>query len=259
MELKKLFQKTKNPPSSPLLQKMIKHLELLDSKSAFEIMTPKTQIVFFPLGDKITTILEQIKEEGYSRYLVCTEELDSIVGILHVKNLLSYLFAAFQKELNIKDLHLEESILQEVFFIPESKKLDTLLQEMLSRKIQLAVVLDFHGNISGLISLEDIIESFVGDIEDEFDASSHNSKPIQKISNHLFHIYGEMLISKVEEVLKIKISPPNNITTISGLFYDKAEKRPFVGQKFTKNYIIYEILEMEHQYIKLVSVDISKA
>jgi magnesium and cobalt transporter len=145
-----------------------------------DYMVPRSQMIVFELGKSITEILPALIESGHSRFPVIDEDKDNVVGILLAKDLLKYVNCPYQS-----NPVLDISMLRPARFVPESKHLDSLLKEFKSSREHLALVMDEYGGIAGLITIEDVLEQIVGNIEDEFD-DEEEEHLIGKIGENLY-------------------------------------------------------------------------
>ncbi len=186
-----------------------------------EIMVPRLDIVAIEADKTIKEALDLILRTGHSKIPVYEGNIDNIIGMIYVKDVLNYIKEG--KNPKVRD------IVRKILFVPESKKLDDLLREMQESKIHMAIVVDEYGGVSGLVTLEDIIEEIVGEIEDEFD---REEKKIIKISEDEAVVDARLNISDVEEALGIKL-PKGEYDTIAGLILDRLERIPSTGEKVT--------------------------
>ena len=159
-QLSQALELTSEEDTTQEEQKILKGIVSFGNTDVKQVMKPRIDIFALNIEAKFSEIISPIIENGYSRIPVYEDNIDEIKGILYVKDLLPYLD---RKQFDWKTL------LREPFFVPENKKLDDLMLEFQNKKVHLAMVVDEYGGISGLISLEDIIEEIVGDISDEFD------------------------------------------------------------------------------------------
>ncbi|MCW8965255.1 MAG: CBS domain-containing protein, partial [Candidatus Pacearchaeota archaeon] len=141
---------------------MIRGVVELSESIVKEIMVPRIDVVFVHIDTPIDELLAKVAESRHSRVPMYSKTIDNVIGILHVKDLVQYLIKG-KDTINIQE------IIREPFFVPETKKLNSLLKEFKKRKVHIAVVVDEYGGTSGVVCLEDIIEEIVGDIQDEFD------------------------------------------------------------------------------------------
>lgn len=168
-------------------------LNVLEFKKtvAREIMVPRTKLVAFEINEPLDALTAKVIENGHSRYPVYRGTVDRVVGILYAKDL----FAARESG---RAASLESLIRRPVFFTPESKKIDSLLGEMRQRRVHLAIVVDEFGGVEGLVTLEDIVEEIVGDIQDEHDLEEVLIRPL---GPGRYLVSGEMNIYDLEEFI----------------------------------------------------------
>ena len=172
-------------------QKILKGIVTFGNTETKQVMCPRIDV--FALDEKITflEVIEQVVEKGFSRVPIFRDTIDSVVGVLYVKDLLPHLD---KKKLDWA------SLLREPYYVPENKKLDDLLEEFQSKRIHLAVVVDEYGGTSGVISLEDVIEQIVGDISDEFDETDIS---YSKLNDATFVFEGKTSLKDFYSVLKL--------------------------------------------------------
>ncbi|MCL2413947.1 MAG: gliding motility-associated protein GldE [Bacteroidales bacterium] len=176
-----------------------------------EIMKSRVDVTAVERQSKFSEVMKVIRETEYSRVPVYSETMDTVVGILHIKDLLPYLSENDSFDWN--------SLVRQAFFVPENKKIDTLLTEFKSRKQHFAIVVDEYGGTSGIITLEDILEEVVGDISDEFDIES-DEKMYHQINEHSWMFEG-----------KISLNDFCKVVQIDGDFFDnlKSESESLAG------------------------------
>ena len=188
-----------------------------------DFMVPRSQMVVFELGSEITSILPALIESGHSRFPVIDEDKDDVVGILLAKDLLQYLNCSSQ-ETPVLDI----SMLRPAHFVPESKHLDALLKEFKSRRDHIALVMDEYGGISGLITIEDVLEQIVGDIEDEFDEEEEHL--ITQIENNHYVLQAVTPIEAFNDFFKVHLTS-ENADTMGGLVTERLEHIPLKDEK----------------------------
>ncbi len=187
----------------------------LESMSVEEAMRPRTEIIGVEKNMRMKDIIETFAKSGHSRLPVYDETIDNIVGIIYVKDLFK----------NPKTI---EEILKEPYFVPEKKRCIELLKDFKEKNISLAIVVDEFGGVSGLITLEDVIEELVGEIEDEFDV---RKKLVQKIDANTFILNGMTEIDHLNEEYKLNI-PKGDYETISGFVINNIGRIPSKGEEF---------------------------
>ncbi|MDO4393267.1 MAG: hemolysin family protein [Bacillota bacterium] len=190
--------------------KMITSIFAFDDMLAFEIMTPRTDVFSININDPAEEYIDELMEWHYSRIPVYEDDSDNIIGILYIKD---YLIKA--REVGFDNLDLR-SILRKPHLVPETKKIDTLFMELQTTKQHIAILIDEYGGFSGIVTMEDIIEEVMGDIDDEYDEVEPE---IQVISDTEFIIDGSMGIDDINEELGVNLESDNS-ETIGGLLID---------------------------------------
>jgi len=213
---------------------------------AREVMVPRTEMVSLESGLSVDLALKKLSSSGYSRYPVFEKNVDNIIGIVTVKDLINALMTG-QGDQKIKDLK------REVHFIPESKRILDLLKELQSRRIHLAIVLDEYGGTAGLVTMEDLLEEIVGEIDDE-----HNvpCEPIIMVSENKGIFDGRVMVEDVNEVFSIDLPVEESYDSIGGLFFHYIGKKPKVGDLLDLDGVLLKVIEMDRNRIKKVEVTI---
>ena len=184
-----------------------------------EIMVPRPDMVCLYLDKSYEENLATILEEEMTRYPLCLEDKDHIVGFLHIKDLTKVMLQG-KKKPSLKKLA------RKVFFVPESMDVSVLLKTMQTNRSQLAIVVDEYGGTAGMVTIEDIIEEIVGDIQDEFDEERPDA---EKRDENLYSIDAKMLLEELEDEFGIKIED-EDVDTVGGWLNDKLGGEPKVGQ-----------------------------
>jgi len=184
-----------------------------------EIMIPRVDIVAIDIEDTKDQILKLIADSGHSRFPVYEEQIDNIIGILYVKDLLRVV--ARNEKLDIR------KILREPLFVPETKRVDELFRDLQKKKTQIALAFDEFGGISGLVTMEDILEEIVGEIQDEFDVEE---KPIQKIGKDAYLLSGTFNIDDFNDIFKTNLAG-EEASTIGGLLIEHLGRLPNPGEE----------------------------
>ena len=190
--------------------KMITSIFAFDDMLAYEVMTPRTDVFSIDINEPSEEYIDELMELRYSRIPVYEDDSDNIIGILYIKD---YLIKAREDGFDNVDIR---SILRKPYFVPETKKIDTLFVELQQTKQHIAILIDEYGGFSGIVTMEDIIEEVMGDIDDEYDEVEPE---IQKLSNNIFIIDGSMDIDDVDEELGIDLKSDNS-ETIGGFIID---------------------------------------
>jgi magnesium and cobalt transporter len=210
---------------------------------ARDIMLPKNQMACIKHDEEYNGIINIVTRTGHSRFPVTGENPDEIIGILHAKDLLRY-----QADTLLEDFDLFD-ICRQATFIPESRPLDSLLSEFRSTKNHMAIVVDEYGEISGFVTIEDIIEQIVGDIEDEFDIDE--DAYIKTHDNHCYIIKAHTPIEEFNEQLKSNFSD-EIYDTISGIIMNKLGHLPKRGEIITIDDFEFKIINADSRRIKLL-------
>jgi CBS domain containing-hemolysin-like protein len=224
---------------------LIKNVFDFNERVVKNIMVPRTKISGLELDTPHKELLEVIIQEGYSRIPVYDETIDKIVGIVHAKDILPLL--AEGKECILKD------IIRKPYFIPETKKINDLLSELQLKRIQIAIVLDEFGGTAGMVTLEDIVEELVGEIQDEYD----EEKPIvEKLSDNEFIIDATASIYDVNEYLPHDLPEDGDYDTVAGLVSEVFGKIPEVGEVSDFNGYTLTILKKADQNVESVKLEL---
>lgn len=193
---------------------MINNIFEFDDKTAEDISTHRTDIEAIDIDDHFSEIMPVILEMKYSRVPVYEDNIDNIIGILHIKDLMKYMLDE-KIELNADSKIDLRKILRKAYFVPISKRSDELFAEMKVNKVHIAIVVDEYGGTVGLVTMEDLIEEIMGNIFDEYD--DDEDPEIKKIDNSTYEIIGTTSISDVEEEMEVELSNENDeYETISG-------------------------------------------
>ena len=217
--------------------KMINSIFAFDDKLAYEIMTPRTDVFLIDIEDSPEEYLEELMKLRYSRIPVCRGDNDNIIGILHIKD---YLIKA--RESSYEDVDIE-SILRKAYFVPDTKNIDSLFFELQMSKQQIAVLIDEYGGFSGIVTMEDIIEQVMGDIDDEYD---EEEEIIDKIDDNTYLVDGDVDLDDLDEELGIDLKSDNS-ETIGGFLIDILGEIPDESD-------IGRIIEFEDYKFKIMSV-----
>ncbi len=213
-----------------------------------EIMIPKVDMVTIQIDENTTDVITKIIESGHSRYPVLGSERDEVVGILLAKDILPKLFKG------ISDFQLTD-MLREANVVPESKKADSLLEEFKQDRRHLAVVIDEYGSISGLITIEDILEELVGEIEDEHDVEEED---IVEISKNKFYVDAKVELEEFINFFQLEIDPlAVDAETLGGFFISEFGMLPKNGEKLKVQDLTIKVTDTDNRRIK--SFEIRKA
>ena len=221
-----------------------------------EVMVHRIDLTAVSQSMKIVDAIEKFRETGLSRIPVYEDKIDNIIGTIHAKDALFFL-KKHQGEPICFEATVSE-IRREVMFIPETKPVDHLFQEMKKHKQHMAIVLDEYGGTSGIVTMEDIFEEIVGEVRDEFDNEEDAIRPTQVANQYLveckIHIddFCDFFDLKVDELIKGIV--PNEFDTLAGLILHHFGQIPKSGDKLTINNVIMEIVEVSKRRVRRVVV-----
>ena len=205
-----------------------------------EVMTPRPDIVAVSETATVREAREVMLDSKYSRLPVYRDQMDNIEGIIYVRDLLQCWSEGTEDE-NIRPL------IRQVYFVPETKPVDELLKEMQKAHVQLAMVIDEYGGVCGLVTVEDILEEIVGEIEDE-DIVGAELEEIVHAGSGQYEVLGSTEIGKIERLFDMEIEA-DDFTTIAGLVINESGKVPPVGERFTFRGLAVEVLEADERRI----------
>jgi len=209
-------------------------------------MIPRIDVDFISIDTCEDDLLKKISESGHSRFPVYSDSIDNVVGVLYVKDLIK----VYARHENV-DL---QKIIRKAYFIPESKRIDSLLREFKRRHVHIAIVIDEYGGISGIVCMEDIIEEIVGDIQDEFDNERADILPL---SENVWLCDARVDLDDMNEAMNAEF-PAEEFDTLGGFVFDLFGKIPVRFEKVSwKNYD-FIVQEMEGHKVNLIKVVLKK-
>lgn len=228
---------------------MINNIFEFDDKTAFDVMTHRTEIAAINITDKYDEILDFVTKERYSRFPVYENSVDNIVGIIHIKDLLK----AGKDTFNLS------SVMRTPTFVPESQKIDDLFNVLKDTNTHMVIVVDEYGGTAGIVTMEDILEELVGNIRDEYDDEEVIENTINKIAESTYVVDGLMEIEYINDELNIEL-PTDECETISGLVIALLGGIPEEDEKPEVNYENYTltVLESNEKIIKTVKIFIDE-
>jgi putative hemolysin len=205
-------------------EQMINAVIELGSRRLHEVMVPRIDIVALSVGATFEQAIDTIVQEGHSRVPVYEESIDEIVGILYAKDLLPYLKSAAEPRPAIR------SILRSPVFAPESMTIDDLLHDFQRKKVHIAIVLDEYGGTAGLVSIEDLLEEIVGEIQDEYD---EEEEMVVRLSDDEIRIDGRVAVDELAELFgtAIELEDEDEYDTIGGLVFHRIGRIPVPGDQ----------------------------
>jgi putative hemolysin len=221
------------------------------NKNVAEIMKPRVDVVSLDIKTNFKTVLNVIVDSGFSRIPVYVGSFDNIKGILYIKDILPHSHKS--------DSFNWQTLIRPPFYVPETKKINSLLKEFQKNKVHLAVVVDEYGGTSGIVTLEDILEEIVGEIVDEFDEEDNY---FTQISENVFLFDGKTLlgdffkISKCEETVFDSVK--GDAETLAGLILELKGEIPFLYEKIEYNQFHFTIEAVDNRRIKQIKIEIER-
>ena len=228
-------------------QRMLEGIVRFGDETAKEIMTSRQDVVGLDFNTGFKDVLRCVVENNYSRIPVYQDNSDNVRGILYIKDLLPHLTkgAAFRWQ----------SLIRPPYFVPETKKIDDLLREFQENKVHIAIVVDEFGGTSGIVTLEDILEEIVGEINDEYDEEERN---YVRVNSNTYLFEGKTLLSDFYKILRIDSETFEDVEgdadTIAGLLLELKGDFPKLHEKIEYQNFSFEIQEMEERRIAKVKV-----
>lgn len=207
-----------------------------------EIMVPRTDMVCCPLTASLEELLSAIIDSGHSRLPIFEGNLDRIVGVIYAKDLLRY-WGRPAEEIALSD------VMRAPFFIPETKNIEDLLQEFRSRRVHLAIAVDEYGGTSGLITIEDLIEEIVGDIQDEYDLEEE----WLVAEGDTVIVDGRLNIEELEEYFGLTI-PKEQFDTVGGFLSDLFGRVPAPGEEMVEYGLVMTVLEADARKVGKIRI-----
>ena len=233
-------------------QQMLQGIIRFGDETAKEVMTSRQDIVDLDITCSYTDVLKCVVENNYSRIPVYQDNTDNIRGILYIKDLLPHL----SKPSNFR----WQSLIRPPYFVPETKKIDDLLREFQNNKVHIAIVVDEFGGTSGLVTLEDILEEIVGEINDEFD---EEEKVYSKLNYNTYVFEGKTLLSDFCKILGVDDEEFKDVEgdadSLAGLVLELKGDFPSIHEKFDYKNYTFEIMGMEGRRISRIKVIVHEA
>jgi len=222
-------------------KEMIHNVFRLDDVSVEEIMTPKVDMIALEKNKKLNQLKKFLKDNPYSKIPVYDETIDNVVGIFNVRKVMGYL----GKKLDVR----VSELMEEALFVPKSKKIGDLLREFQEKKVHIAIVVGEYGGVQGVVTLEDVLEELVGEIEEKKD----DEYEMKVVDNENLFVEGGKELSVVNEEMSIDLKS-KNFKTVAGFIIEKIDRIPKTGEKFSFNGVKFEILSATKTKIEMVKI-----
>ena len=229
---------------SALRKKMIAGVLDIGTRPVREIMIPRTKIKAVNLNASLDEIIHLLHKEGFSRFPVYRNRMDNIEGVIHVKDLISQVG---------KDTKFSiQNLLHKPFFVPESASLERVLLQMLEKVKHLVFVVDEFGNMEGIVTLEDIIEEIIGEIQDEYDVEAE--KLIHRINENEFLVRGNASIKDVNQRIALEIPDQGDYTTVAGFFLKEFGRIPEEGDSLMYKGNVFSVYKMKKRHVHTLQI-----
>ncbi len=227
---------------------MIENIFAFDDITADQLMTPRTDVAALDLTDSVADALAIVVEEGYSRIPLYEQDIDHIVGVLYAKDLLPFVGQLLPPDLTLAELS------HETYFVPGTKRCGELFSEMSERHLQMAIVVDEYGGVAGIVTMEDLLESIVGNIQDEFD---DEEEEVKKTGDDSFEVDGSMSMDELCELWEID-PPEGEFETVAGFLLSELGRIPTEDEavEVTFDRLKLTVLSMDDRRIERVHVQV---
>jgi gliding motility-associated protein GldE len=230
-------------------KEMLEGIVKFGNKNVAEIMNPRVDVVSLDIKTSFSTVLNLIVDSGFSRIPVYVGSFDNIKGILYIKDILPHSHK--------NDSFNWQTLIRPPFYVPETKKINSLLKEFQKNKVHLAVVIDEYGGTSGIVTLEDVLEEIVGEIVDEFDEEENF---FTQISENVFLFDGKTLLGDFFKISKCDDNVFNSIKgeaeTLAGLILEIKGEIPEIHEKIEYKQFIFTIEAVDKRRIKQIKIEI---
>ena len=229
-------------------REMINNIFEFDDRTAEEIMTHRTEMTALPLTASLEECIHTAVETGYSRVPVYDEDLDDIVGILYIKDLLNLVLSSPPFEFKV------ENYMRQPLYVPETNRCKELFKELQEKKVQMAIVVDEYGGTAGLVTMEDLLESIVGNIQDEYD---DEEEEVSQLSENVYLMDGLTQLEDVEKLFGIHFDGDGDYDTIGGYIIDELGYIPAADEhpSVTVGGITFTVINVVERRIEKIRVE----
>ena len=226
---------------------MLENVFEFDDVDAEDLMTPRIDVAALDVTESIADAIDECMQKGYSRLPVYEEDIDHIIGVLYVKDLLPYVGKELPSSVTLK------SLCRETLFVPATVKGSALFQQMSEKHLQMAIVIDEYGGTAGIVTVEDLLESIVGNMQDEFD---HESEELEQTGDNAFEADGALDVEELSEQLDVEF-PEGDYDTLAGFLLSELGHIPEVGEQVTFENVTFTVTEMDDRRIETVHIDVT--
>jgi CBS domain containing-hemolysin-like protein len=241
-ELRLLLSSSKESQLSTQKRELLDNIFELSHRVARQIMLPRQDVIYLSTDRLLAENLRIARRSGHTRFPLCDGDLDHVLGLIHIKDI-------FHRERPLTSL---TEVAREIAFVPETLELDRLLKRMRTERFHLAAVIDEYGGVSGIVTLEDVIEEIVGSIQDEFDVE--RPELVEK-GDGVYQVSGGMLVEDLEEALGVEFSERDE-DTIGGVVLSELGRNPAVGDRVELGPVTIEVTEVQLNRVATVRVNV---
>lgn len=226
-------------------RRLLRGVAELSERFAYDVMTPRKDVIWIRDSVGTADVVEKFRGESVSRLLVCGSDLDDVRGVVLAKDLLGYVGKT-------ADAHSWRKFIRPVYRTPDTKVVRDLLADMRAKQIHFSVVTNEHGEVAGIVTLEDLVEEIVGEIFDEFDNPQQELPTVVETQGE-FVVAGEASLAEVESLCGITL-PDGEYQTVSGFVQDRLGRMPVVGDSFSEERIAITVLEVSDRRVVKLSL-----
>ena len=232
-------------------KQMIKGILQFRDVQVGQILTPRTEMECLEVNTPLDEAVEQIKGFVHSRIPIYEETRDVVAGIVYVKDLLPALTPGREADVELKD------IMREPYFVPETKRAGELLRQFQERHIQIAMVVDEYGGVNGLVTVEDVTEEIVGEIEDEYDQENQEER-IKRLSPTRLEVDARVQIHEINEMLDVQLPEDEDYDTLGGFVMTRCARVPAPGETVTSDGLRVKTLQSDDRQVKRLLLELEK-
>jgi len=239
-ELRRILASSSASHLTTQKRELLDNIFELSHRMARQIMLPRQDVVYLSTERSLAENLRLARRSGHTRFPLCQGDLDHVIGLIHIKDI-------FHRELALSSL---TEVAREIAFVPETLELDRLLKRMRTERFHMAAVIDEYGGVSGIVTLEDVIEEIVGSIQDEFDVE--RPELVEK-GDGVYQVSGGMLVEDLEEALGVELSERDE-DTIGGVVLSELGRNPAVGDRVELGPVTLEVLEVQLNRVATIRI-----
>ncbi len=226
-------------------RRLLRGVAELSERFAYDVMTPRKDVVWVRDSAGMVDVVQTFRRESVSRLLVCGSDLDDVRGVVHAKDLLGYIGKT-------ADVYGWRTLIRPVYRTPDTRVVRDLLAEMRAKQVHFSVVTNEHGEVAGIVTLEDLVEEIVGEIFDEFDNPQHEARPVVQDGEDLV-VPGTISLAELGSQCSLML-PDGEYQTVGGFVQDRLGRVPVQGDSFSEDGITVVVLEVRERRVEKVSL-----